>query len=457
MKIHSVFNPQRVFSLILLSLFCFALHSFAQDKMDSVGKQQVMDMLKNVKNAIKSEYYDQNPKFGGMDIDARFKAAEEKLKTTDSLGQAFSIIAQAVVDLNDSHTRFWPPARPAITEYGWRMSMVGDKAFISGVLEKSDADKKGLRIGDEVLKVNGFRPTRKELWKMIYYYETLSPKTSLTLDVKSPTGEIRQLQIETKITSLKKTIRLQETFDLNDAIRDGEKLKKADRSYFKEIGNDVLVWKLPTFSFDPNYVGGHVGRANNKKTLILDLRGNGGGYVVTCEEMIGYFLDHDLKIADLKGRKKMDPQRAKTKGSATFKGKLIVLLDSNSASASEIFARTMQLEKRGIVLGDVSAGAVMQSRGVHFSIGDTVTIEYGMNMTMADVIMPDGTTLEHVGVIPDELILPTGQDLAERRDPVMARALELAGEKIESSIAGKFFPAEKFIERTSNFAIDWVY
>jgi len=207
--------------------------------------------------------------------------------------------------------------------------------------------------------------------------------------------------------------------------------------------------------FDPKEVGGLVKRANNKKTLILDLRGNSGGYVVTCEEMVGYFFDHDLKIADLKGRKKMDPQRAKTKGSDTFKGKLIILLDSHSASASEIFARTMQLENRGIVLGDVSSGAVMQSRGVDMSLGVDVTIDYGMNMTMADVIMSDGKSLEHVGVIPDELILPTGKDLAERLDPVMARALELSGHKIDSSVAGKFFPPEKFIERTSNYAINW--
>jgi hypothetical protein len=72
--------------------------------MDSVTKQQVMSMLRNVKNAIKKDYFDAN--FGGMDIDARFQVAEEKLKGTETLGQAFAVIAQAVVDLNDSHTVF---------------------------------------------------------------------------------------------------------------------------------------------------------------------------------------------------------------------------------------------------------------------------------------------------------------------------------------------------------------
>lgn len=106
-----------------------------------------------------------------------------------------------------------------------------------------------------------------------------------------------------------------------------------------------------------------------------------------------------------------------------------------------------------MVLGDVSAGAVMQSRGVGFDAGSATVINYGMNLTNADVIMSDGKSLEHIGVTPDELIIPSGKDLAERNDPVLARALELAGSPLGAEIAGKIFPVEKFIERRSNVAI----
>jgi C-terminal processing protease CtpA/Prc len=95
----------------------------------------------------------------------------------------------------------------------------------------------------------------------------------------------------------------------------------------------------------------------------------------------------------------------------------------------------------------------MQSKGVGFDAGTSTVISYGMNLTRADVIMSDGKSLEHVGVTPDEIIIPTGKDLAEQRDPVLARALELVGMKVDSGDAGKFFPAEKFIERKSNVAI----
>jgi C-terminal processing protease CtpA/Prc len=162
--------------------------------------------------------------------------------------------------------------------------------------------------------------------------------------------------------------------------------------------------------------------------------------VVTLEQLAGYFFDKDTKIADLKGRKEEKPQQAKSQAENIFKGKLVVLVDSNSGSASEIFARLMQLEKRGIVIGDQSAGAVMQSRHYQQTSGTDRLVFYGVSVSGADVIMSDGKSLEHSGVTPDERRIPTGADLAAQRDPVLARALELMGQKTTPEEAGKLFP-----------------
>ncbi len=446
----SQFSRFHISLLSIIFVLLFSADAAAQQKMDRLDRERAMSMLKNVKKALKDEYYD--PNFGGMDLEARFGAAEEKLKAAQSLGQAFAIIAQAVVDLNDSHTRFNPPNRNAIVDYGWKMKMFGDKCFVTYVKEKSDAESKGLKVGDEVLSVNGFRPARKELWKMIYYYQQLNPQTKVNMAVKSPTGETRQIEVATKITPLKTLVNLTDSIDLSEAGREGDKLRSSYKHRFKDLGSTV-VWKMPDFAFDPGEIERFMSEVRGKHALVLDLRNNPGGYVVTLEKMAGYFFDKDIKIADLKGRKKMDPQEAKTQGDNGFKGRLVVLIDGSSGSAAEIFARLVQLEKRGVVLGDVSAGAVMQSKYHGMDAGSETVIPYGMSITNADVIMSDGKSLEHTGVTPDELILPTGEDLALRRDPVMARALETLGIKVSSDEAGKFFPVEKDIDRKSNIAI----
>jgi carboxyl-terminal processing protease len=132
----------------------------------------------------------------------------------------------------------------------------------------------------------------------------------------------------------------------------------------------------------------------------------------------------------------------KSFGKETFTGKLVVLVDSNSASASELFARVIQLEKRGVILGDRSSGAVMEAKRYSYHMGEDSMIFYGASITDADLRMTDGNSLEHTGVTPDEVVLPAAEDLANGRDPVMAHAAQILGFKLSPEDAGKFFPFE---------------
>lgn len=405
---------------------------------DTVERQRALDMLSVIRDDLKKNYYD--PTLHGMDVDARFKTAEGKLKQAASLGQGLGIIGQAVLDLNDSHSFFIPPPRPEHVEYGWNMQMIGDKCYVVSVKPNSLAEKTGLKIGDEVLSLEGFRPTRKDMWKMDYYYRTLSPRPGLRVVVQSPGAEPRQLDIPAKVWHGKGLLTFEQ--DYNQIIRESEDQDRLDRHRFSETGG-VIVWKFPNFEFEPEQADSIMSdRIKGHATLILDLRGNPGGYVKTLERLVGNFFDHDLKIADRKGRKVLKPQLAKTRGKAAFDGKLIVLVDSGSASAAEIFARLIQLEKRGVVIGDQTAGAVMEARQYSHEVGTGNVVPYGASITDADLIMSDGKSVEHVGVTPDELLLPSAQDLATHRDIVLARAVELAGSKIDPAKAGELFPIE---------------
>ncbi|MDQ1612679.1 MAG: hypothetical protein QOG00_2610 [Pyrinomonadaceae bacterium] len=400
----------------------------AAQTLDRIERERASQMLIMLKDDIKKNYYDTN--YHGVDLDARFEAAQQKLKQATSLGQAFGIVAQALLDFNDSHTFFIPPARPGRVEYGWEMQMIGDKCYVSKVKPKSDAEKQGLKPGDAVLSVEGFKPTRKEFWKIGYYYNTLSPRRGLRVVVQSPgSGEPRQLDVAAKVT---------EGNILQDNIIDRE--RPDHHRFWQEQG--VTIWKMGGFDLTEAEIDTRMERVRASRALVLDLRGNGGGYVITLQRLLAHFFDRDVKVGEVKERKEVKLFLAKKFTSTPFAGKVIVLLDSESGSAAELFGRVMQLEKRGVVIGDQSAGAVMRSRTYGHDVGGVNLVAFGASITNADVIMTDGKSLERVGVTPDELLLPTGEDLAARRDPVLARALELAGVKVTPEKAGTFFPPQ---------------
>ncbi|HVF43389.1 MAG TPA: S41 family peptidase, partial [Pyrinomonadaceae bacterium] len=291
-------------------------------------------MLALVREYIRDYYYD--PKFHGMDLDARVRAADAKIMEAQSLSQVLGIIAQMVSELNDSHTFFVPPPRPVDVDYGWKMQAVGDAVYVVAVKPGSDAEAQGLKPGDEVVSVDGFRPTRPVLWKMEYNYTVLRPQPGKRVVVRSPDGAERELALKAKVEKLDKSVNFVQLF--NEIDEEREDSKKLPRFY--ELGDgDVFIWKLREFGFTDSKVDEMISKARKHKALVLDLRGNGGGAVKTLQRMLGYVFDREVKIGDMKRRKETKALVAKTKGDKVFKGTLVVLVDSESASASELFAR----------------------------------------------------------------------------------------------------------------------
>jgi C-terminal processing protease CtpA/Prc len=397
-------------------------------------------ILKTIKNEIKKSYYD--PTFRGIDLDARFTTADGKVDQATSIGQVFGIIAQVLIEFDDSHLFFIPPSRAGRSDYGWQWQAIGDKCYVVAVKPGSNAEAKGLHPGDQVISIDNYQPSRENVWKLEYLYNALRPQPGMRVTVQSPDGSRRQLDIEAKIVQRKRFLNLTSGsgHDLLDLIREGESEDRLLRQRYYEVGDDLLIWKMPMFNLSEFGVDEMMDKAKKRKALILDLRGNPGGYEETLKRLLGHFFDHDVKVGDIKRRKETKPLLANSRGA--FTGKLVVLVDSKSASSAEIFARTIQLEKRGTVIGDRSAGAVMRAIGHTFQTGADTVVLYGVSVTDADLVMTDGKSLERSGVTPDELSLPTAEELAAKQDTVLSRAAALVGVKLDPEKAGAMFPIE---------------
>ena len=404
---------------------------------------RAQDILHGTAEDVRKHYYD--PKFHGLDWDAKVAEAKKKIDNAKSFNGAMSAIAALVASLDDTHTFFIPPQHAVRHDFGWEYQMIGQRCFVTHVRPKSDAEAKGMKPGDEVLTINGIAPDRDDIWTMRYVFTVLRPQPTVHVNLRDPSGKQQELEVAVKEHQKKRLVDLtweNGGADIFDIVRQEETEEHLNRARWSERGDELIILKLPEFGdYSALQVAEMINKARKHKTLIMDLRGNPGGYTEILQRFVGGMFDKDVKIGDRVGRKESKPQVGKTWHSS-FTGKLIVLVDSGSASSAELFARVMQIEKRGMVLGDRTSGSVMEAKHDTEKIGADTVVYYGVSVTDADIVMTDGKSLEHVGVVPDEILFPTAKDLADNLDPVLAHAAELAGVKLTPEEAGKLFPYE---------------
>ncbi|HEV2489935.1 MAG TPA: S41 family peptidase [Candidatus Acidoferrales bacterium] len=440
-------------------------------KLSNTDRAQVEEMLSTIHDAVKKDYYD--PTFHGVDMDARYQKYKATLIGAPTLGEAFRVVAAYLSGLRDSRTFFVPPAITSRFDYGFQMQMIGDRSFVTEVRPGSDAATR-IHPGDEILKLGSYSVGRKDFQDIEYYLNLLSPQDALEMLLRDPQGATRSELVRTKFITGKRVV---DTTSRDggvgswDLILQREGMIHLVRQRCVEIG-DALIWKIPAFNMNPDEIDTMIAKANKHAALIIDLRGDPGGLIDRLTYLTGSFFDREVTIATPIGRKHDKEVVAKPHGK-TFTGRLFVLVDSRSASASELFARTMQLNHRGTVIGDSSAGAVMESKIHSFEAGagsqsrveigsdimvggevvatttlspaptgEDVLVHYAASITNDDLIMSDGKSLEGVGVTPDVIVLPTGADLAVGRDPALSKAAELAGATLDPAAAGKLFPFE---------------
>ena len=172
-----------------------------QGNLSSMDRAQAEEMLTGIHDALKKNYYD--PKFHGVDVDARYQQYEAALKKAPTLGEAFRIVAAYLSGLHDSHTFFVPPGINFRFDYGFVMQMIGDRCFVTQVRPGSDAAAK-IHPGDEIVKLGSFTVSRGDFHDIQYFLNSLSPQGELQLQLRDPQGASRTESVRTKFLPGKK-------------------------------------------------------------------------------------------------------------------------------------------------------------------------------------------------------------------------------------------------------------
>jgi len=231
----------------------------------------------------------------------------------------------------------------------------GDRTVVTMIIEGFEAQKGGLKIGDEILRVDGIelaRLTREEASQLM----------------KGQVGTVVRLTV--KRYGVAKPVELQ--------FR-REKVKVHNVPFFGMVGNDLAYIHLSDFTPD---AGREVKNAltdliaKGAKGVILDLRGNPGGLLIEAVNITNLFIPKGKLVVSTKGKIPENNLKYETLNNPLDTDiPVAVLINRGSASASEIVAGTLQDYDRGIVIGEKSygKGLVQVSRPLSYNAQLKVT------------------------------------------------------------------------------------
>lgn len=316
---------------------------------------------------------------------------------------------------------------------GALLQMDDGAAKIQGLVVGGPADRGGeLQIGDRIVGVS--QGSDKEMVDILYM------KLNRVVDM------IRGEKNTTVILKVVPTDAPDET-KLISIVRDEVKLKDkaANAELIEVMGDDGVATKIGwinLYAFYADMQRGTVScsfdvkrlleRLKKEKieSLVIDLRGNGGGSLEEAIRLTGLFIDGGPVVQAKSAKGRITNKKSKVPN-AIYDGPLVVLTDRSSASASEIFAAALQDYGRAIVVGDKSTfgkgtvQTVMPVKNYMPAIfpKDTKDRAGALKVTIQKFYRIAGGSTQLKGVVPD-IILPSYRDALETGEESLPNALE---------------------------------
>lgn len=323
---------------------------------------------------------------GDIDADKLIEGANRGM--VDSLGDQYTVYMNA-----QESTQFDNSLTGNIGGgIGIEVGIRNEVPTVVRVLKDNPAEKAGLAVGDIITKVNDDATTKKTLDEVV--------------------GKIRG----EAGTSVKITV----------ARAGGEKVFSITRetvnnpSAYGEVKGKTGIMTISRFDDQTGSLARAVAqefKAKGVKSIVLDLRGNGGGYVTAAQSVAGIWLDNKLVVTEKNGNVVAD--ELKSTGTPILNGMpTVILVNESSASASEIVAGALRDHKVATLVGATTFGKGSVQKLMNLAGGATLKV------TIARWYTPAGVNISEKGITPDQPVSRTIEDINANRDPQLEVALK---------------------------------
>ena len=383
-------------------------------------------MFERVWKDIEVHYYDRS--FNGVDwneVHARYKPLVEAVKDDREF---YSLMSRMTGELHDAHTRFNSPEQWRNVKKqqgvgsGLSLDEIDGKIVVTAIRRDSNAAHVGIEPGMVVLTVDG-KPVEDRIaeiesakaasstsraTRMFTYSRLLAgpSDTEVKLGLERADGSHFETEVRRQVYSAAPNL-------ATDKMASGN-------AYIRFDGFQPSITKEFRQALE---------RFRNSPGLIVDLRRNGGGDLGVLVPIAGYFFDKKTLFAkdETRSGKPLSEFAGVLRlplelyvgrsGDQIYSGPVVVLIDSRSASSSEVFAAGMQDSQRARIVGSQSCGCVL-------GIAKPRVMKGGGVLEMSEVLWfsPKGRRLEGTGILPDQTVVPTLKSLQANEDTALVAA-----------------------------------
>lgn len=337
-------------------------------------------------------------------LDEKYPGASE----TNNQERVYGAIKGLVGSLEDPYTSFFTPEEAKIFEediagnfsgVGMEVGMKEKVLTVIAPLKNTPAYKAGIKSGDKILQIDEKLTNDlsiEEAIKLIRGEEGTTVSLTIYREGESKPREIKIVRATINVPTIDTELR----------------------------GDKVFVIKLYSFGATSTKLFREaIQEFSTTKTdkLIVDLRGNPGGYLEAAVDMVSWFLPNGktVLIEDYGEGKKQKIYRSSGYDVFNDNLKFVILIDGGSASASEIFAGAMQDHARAKIVGTQSYGKGSVQEVIDIA-GDTL-----LKVTVAKWLTPLGISISNKGLTPDYVVEQKIDAGGEKTDTQLEKAVEL--------------------------------